>query len=64
MEWSAIFHREVERRQAICRMTAALLRRPRLIRMVVQLLALFPSLSRPVLRHLNGDPILKRGMAQ
>jgi flavin-dependent dehydrogenase len=64
IEWTALYHREVERRQTICRITAALLRRPRMVRMVVQLLAFFPSLSRPFLRHLNGMPILNRGIAQ
>jgi 2-polyprenyl-6-methoxyphenol hydroxylase-like FAD-dependent oxidoreductase len=51
--WAAMFQREVARRQMICRLTAAALRRPRLIACAVRLLALLPSLSGPVLRQLN-----------
>jgi flavin-dependent dehydrogenase len=52
-QWTATFDREVARRQIICRLTAAALRRPRLIACAVRLLALLPSLSGPVLRQLN-----------
>jgi len=52
-QWAAMFQREVARRQIICRLTAAALRRPRLIACAVRLLALLPSLSGPILRQLN-----------
>jgi flavin-dependent dehydrogenase len=62
-QWTDTFHREVERRQMLCRMAAALLRRPRLTTLVVRSLALFPSVSGPFLRHLNGRYILNTGTA-
>jgi flavin-dependent dehydrogenase len=52
-QWTKTFDREVERRQIICRLTAAALRRPRLAAWAVRLLAWLPSLSQPVLRQLN-----------
>jgi flavin-dependent dehydrogenase len=53
-QWAATFDREVARRQIICRLTAAALRRPRLTAWAVRLLAVLPSLSGPVLRQLNA----------
>jgi flavin-dependent dehydrogenase len=53
-EWIDTFHREVVRRQMICRLTAGVLRRPRLTKMLVRLLAFIPSLSSPVIRQLNA----------
>jgi flavin-dependent dehydrogenase len=53
VQWTATFHREVVRRQMICRLTAAALRRHRLTALVVRLLALFPALSLPIVRRLN-----------
>jgi len=52
-QWTATFDREVARRQIICQLTAAALRRPRLSAWAVRLLALLPSLSGPILRQLN-----------
>jgi flavin-dependent dehydrogenase len=52
-EWTATFHREVVRRQMICRLTAAALRRHRLTALGVRLLALFPELSFPIVHRLN-----------
>jgi len=52
-QWTTTFDREVARRQIICRLTAAALRRPRLTAWAARLLAVFPSLSGPVLRRLN-----------
>jgi len=52
-QWTATFDREVARRQIICQLTAAALRRPRLTAWAARLLAVFPSLSGPVLRRLN-----------
>lgn len=63
-EWNDTFHREVERRQIVCRLTAALLRRPRLTTMLVRLLGLLPSLSNPVLRRLNREHASKTGISQ
>jgi flavin-dependent dehydrogenase len=63
-EWNDTFHREVERRQIVCRLTAALLHRPRLTTMLVRLLGLFPSLSNPVLRRLNSEYVSKTGISQ
>jgi flavin-dependent dehydrogenase len=63
-QWTETFHREVERRQMICRLAAALLRRPRLTTLVVRLLALFPTVSGPFLRHLNDQYLVNTGTAQ
>jgi flavin-dependent dehydrogenase len=60
-QWNDTFHRQVERRQLTCRLAAALLRRHRLTTGVIQSLALLPSVSSPVLRHLNGRHVLNTG---
>jgi flavin-dependent dehydrogenase len=60
-EWTDTFHRQVERRQMICRLTAGLLRCPRLTTMLIRLLGFLPSLSSPVLRQLNGQMQLRGG---
>jgi flavin-dependent dehydrogenase len=60
-EWTDTFHREVERRQIICRLTAGLLRCPRLTTMLVWMLAFLPSLSSPVIRQLNTRRQLRGG---
>jgi len=60
-EWTATFHRQVERRQIICRLTAGLLRWPRLTTMLVRLLAFLPSLSSPVIRQLSARTQLRSG---
>jgi flavin-dependent dehydrogenase len=63
-EWNDKFHREVERRQIVCRLMAALLRRPHLTTTLVRLLSLLPSLGNPVLRRLNGEHVSKTGISQ
>jgi menaquinone-9 beta-reductase len=60
-QWTDTFHQEVERRQTICRLAAALLRHPRLMTWVVRSLGLLPSLSGPVLRYLNGRQLFRGG---
>jgi len=62
-QWAATFDREVARRQIICRLAAAALRRPRLTSLAVRLLAAVPSLSGPILRPLNTWHSFSRGIA-
>lgn len=61
-QWTTTFEREVDRRQIICRLTAAVLRRPRLAAWAVRLLAWLPSLSQPVLRQLNTRHSISKGI--
>ncbi len=51
--WQTLHRRVVTRRQAVCRIAAAVLRRPRLIGLFVRLLACAPTLASPVVRYLN-----------
>jgi flavin-dependent dehydrogenase len=51
--WADRYHRTVTRRQSVCRITAATLRHPHLARAVIRVLASFPGLARPFVRHLN-----------
>jgi flavin-dependent dehydrogenase len=60
-EWTEVYHQQVERRQLICRLTAATLRHPGLTTLAVQVLAFFPFLSRPVLRRLNTWHNFRKG---
>jgi flavin-dependent dehydrogenase len=53
-EWSRVFRRVVARRQVLCRIVAAVLRRPVLVRAIIRTLAVLPTLSAPVVRHLNA----------
>jgi 2-polyprenyl-6-methoxyphenol hydroxylase-like FAD-dependent oxidoreductase len=55
-EWTHLHRRIVTRRQSLCRMTAAVLRRPWLTKLVVALLSWLPGLARPVVAHLNHHP--------
>src|SRR5262249_54358037 len=48
--WQAIYRWQVAHRQIVCRITAALLRRPCLTRGVVRALAAMPWLTRPLFR--------------
>ena len=59
--WTDDFHREVERCQLMCQLAAAVLRHPRLTTWVIQSLGFLPSLSSPILRHLNGKQVLNTG---
>jgi menaquinone-9 beta-reductase len=52
-QWTAIHRRVVSRRQVVCRAAAAVLRRPRLTRLVVRLLGQAPMLAAPVIACLN-----------
>jgi 2-polyprenyl-6-methoxyphenol hydroxylase-like FAD-dependent oxidoreductase len=53
--WTAVYHRRVTHRQTICRISAAVLRRPALTRVVVGVLSLMPSLAWPLLRVMYRD---------
>jgi flavin-dependent dehydrogenase len=52
-QWADRYHRTVTRHQSVCRITAAALRHPHLARAVIRVLASFPSLATPFVRHLN-----------
>jgi flavin-dependent dehydrogenase len=52
-EWEHAYRRSPGRRQLICRVAAAVLRRPRLAGGVVSLLAFAPALAAPVVRYLD-----------
>jgi flavin-dependent dehydrogenase len=51
--WAELHSRLVGRRQLVCRVAAAVLRRPLLVRGLVRTLACLPSLARPVVNYLN-----------
>ena len=51
--WTAAYHRQVARRQAVCKWTAWTLRRPRLTKTLVRVLGLLPGLATPVLRGMH-----------
>jgi len=51
--WETLHRRVVTRRQAVCRIAAAVLRRPRLIGLFVRLLAGAPMLAYPVVRYIS-----------
>ncbi len=51
--WESLHRRVVTRRQALCRLAAAVLRRPGFIGLLVRLLAGAPALARPVTYYLN-----------
>jgi menaquinone-9 beta-reductase len=53
-EWAAAYRRTITRRQGVCRLAAAVLRRPWLTRAAVALLRLAPALAAPVVRWLNA----------
>jgi flavin-dependent dehydrogenase len=62
-EWTVAYYQQVERRQLICRLTAATLRHPGWTALAVRLLALFPFLGRPVLHQLNSRHSFRKGMS-
>jgi len=53
--WKATYRRKVTPRQTVCRITAALLRRPRLTRQVVRALSIMPWLTRPLFKLMYRD---------
>ncbi len=53
-EWIATRQRIVSRRTTVCRMLAAALRYPALVRTAVQILAVAPAAAAPFVRHLNA----------
>jgi flavin-dependent dehydrogenase len=53
-EWAATYRRVPGRRQFVCRMAAAVLRRPWLARALIGVLSHAPSLAAPVLRGLDA----------
>ncbi len=53
--WKAIYRRKVAPRQIVCRITAAMLRRPRLTRVVVGALSVMPWLVRPLFNVMYRD---------
>jgi flavin-dependent dehydrogenase len=52
-EWSALHASLITRRQRLCHLTARVLRRPPLVRMLIRALAHAPGLAKPLLRHLE-----------
>ncbi|MEM8739332.1 MAG: FAD-dependent monooxygenase [Planctomycetota bacterium] len=56
--WTRAYHHRIRRRQAGCRLVAATLRRPRLIRLTVRTLAAAPFLARPLIQRIThpGPP--------
>jgi flavin-dependent dehydrogenase len=53
--WEAAYRRKVTPRQTVCRITAAMLRRPGLTRVAVGLLSVMPWLARPLFRVMYRD---------
>lgn len=53
--WKAIYRRKVAPRQIVCRITAAMLRRPRLTRVVIGMLSVMPWLVRPLFNVMYRD---------
>jgi len=51
-QWADV-HRRIVGRRFLCRATAAILRRPRLVRLAIRLLALAPALAAPIVGLLN-----------
>jgi flavin-dependent dehydrogenase len=50
--WIATYRREVTKRQGVCRLTAAMLRRPLTTNLLVRTLGMAPWISRPFLRFM------------
>lgn len=53
-DWPRHYHRTITKRQWVCRIVAASLRRPRLVRAGISILARAPVLAAPILSYLNG----------
>lgn len=54
VEWKAVHHRLIVRRQRLCRLVALALRCPHLTRAMVRVLSWMPALARPVMRRLSS----------
>ncbi len=52
--WHATYHKRIAQRQAGCRVLAALLRRPRLMRLTVAALSICPGAARPLTRRIGA----------
>jgi flavin-dependent dehydrogenase len=52
-QWEATYRRLLGRRQFVCRAIAAVLRSPRLTRMLIRLLALVPAVATPLTHYLG-----------
>jgi hypothetical protein len=59
-EWKALHRQVLGPRQRRCRMVARVLRSPLLRRFAVQVLSMFPYLSRPLVASLNFSTQLPR----
>ena len=57
-EWGAAHQRIIGKRQRACRVVSRVLRSPALTTFAVRALAVFPSLSRPVVASLNRPAVL------
>lgn len=62
MQWARLYGRLVRRRQWVCRLLAAGLRRPRLVRAAVHAVGALPAIARPFVRHVNL-PLNEKGLA-
>lgn len=63
-EWARIYRRIVTRRQVPCRILAAALRRPSLVRRTIALVSWAPNLASPVVRHVNAPLKADQGVQQ
>lgn len=61
-DWDRLHRRLVGERQAVCRLMAASLRRPRLVRAAVAVMSAFPAVARPFVRRINL-PLEQKGLA-
>jgi flavin-dependent dehydrogenase len=52
-QWETTYRRLLRRRQSVCRVVAAVLRSPLLVRTLIRLLALAPSVAAPLTRYLG-----------
>src|SRR5579884_3180653 len=59
--WNHWYRRQIARRQWLCRLVAAALRRPRLVRTAVTLLAHAPLFAAPALRYLQRSRLKTLG---
>jgi flavin-dependent dehydrogenase len=59
-EWATVHGRVIAGRQGTCRVTARVLRHPRLFGPIIRLLGRWPGLAAPVMRRLNAVRDLPR----
>lgn len=62
--WTSQYRACVARRQRLCRLVAAGLRRPRLVQGLVATLGCLPALADPILRRINNPHVHLQGMAR